>query len=164
MLQGGSSSNAICWVDLDLRSSPVLWAATIATFCPNPNRIVEHLKSESQSMPPIYLSTDQSRSRSSLALYQPWIFPRRNTRSPFAYQTKCHNNILPTLFKCCSLPQRGPIESNVGMILAESLPAGSRIMAVVDLSLMVRLWSMPLSEYWKLGDSIKLLIQSLKTS
>ena len=33
------------WVDLDLRSSPGWWAATVATYCPS--RMVEHPKSKS---------------------------------------------------------------------------------------------------------------------
>ena len=35
----------LCWVDLDLGSSPGWWAATVATYCPR--RVVEHPKSKS---------------------------------------------------------------------------------------------------------------------
>ena len=53
---------------------------------------------------------------------------------------------LHTLLEFPSALHSGSTESNVGMILAESLPAEFRIMADVDLSLIVRLWSMPWSE------------------
>ena len=33
------------WVDLDLISSPGMWAATVATYCPN--QMVQHPKSKS---------------------------------------------------------------------------------------------------------------------
>ena len=35
----------ICWVDLDLGSSPDWWAAIVATYCPS--RLMEHAKCKS---------------------------------------------------------------------------------------------------------------------
>ena len=39
------SGTRFCLVDLDLRSSPGWWAATVATYCPS--RMMEHPKSKS---------------------------------------------------------------------------------------------------------------------